>query len=511
MIYNISKNDLKNSQSKIDNQKNYLSSQGFLTSNGEYKTYLDVSMSANISNRYYAQLLNKINTLQQTMTNENLVPVFLTITLDGAYHHLLKGDFSKLKDSHIERLPNNDRFGTLRDYALNGVAFTPKDLYKLLRYQWNNFQNSRIYRDMKKGNNIGYLFAVEPHKSGVPHAHVILYVPSDSIKNLKIAFENSFPAKQNKKTNQISFEQKQNGETNSFQWTLSNPIGYVLKYAMKSFMDVKNQSQIDELQAWYIKHKIIRITTSHSLVPQWVYNKMYPLESDWLYLSSLKLSASCEWSRENNYIEITDTNKNQVLKYDNGLYQKYIDDKLVDEFGEKKEVFIKKVTYNKRKLISKTLERNKLEKPIKITKNYKSYHYYAFDDELVELPIVPKLMKNYELYNYYSSLDVEKVDLVHFGITQNECIKRGLIDDTQIQSLNDFNTNMEIEMIKKYDEVGINDTKTKPLPKIAKKFLSLPIEDVILPKDFDYSYSKDDKKIDSFPQGHFDFNIDIGA
>jgi len=65
--------------------------------------------------------------------------------------------------------------------------------------------------------------------------------------------------------------------------------------------------------------------------------------------------------------------------------------------------------------------------------------------------------------------------------------------------------------MKQYDEVGINDTKTKPLPNITKKFLSLPIEDVKLLKDFDYSYSKDDKKIDSFPQGHFNFNIDIGA
>ena len=51
-------------------------------------------------------------------------------------------------------------------------------------------------------------------------------------------------------------------------------------------------------------------------------------------------------------------------------------------------------------------------------------------------------MKDFELINYYNSLNIETVDLVHFGITQNECIKRGLIDDTQIQSLNDFNTDI---------------------------------------------------------------------
>ena len=444
MIYNISENDLKNSQSKIDNQKNYLSSQGFLTSNGQFKSYLEVSMSANISDRYYAQLLNKVNTLQQTMINEDLVPVFLTITLDGSYHHLLNGDFSKLKDKHIERLPNNDRFGTLKDYALSGVSFTVKDLYKLLRYQWNHFQKSRTYLDMKKNHNIGYLFAVEPHKSGVPHAHVILYVPENSIRDLKKAFDNSFPAKQNLKTNQISYEQKKNGETNGFQWTLSNPVGYVLKYAMKSFLDVKNQTQIDELQAWYIKHKIMRITTSHSLVPQWVYNKMYPLDNDWLYLSSLKQEASCEWSKEDNYIELIDTNKGQVLKYDNGLYQRFIDNKLVEEFGEKKEVYIKKIAYDKRKPILKTLERNKLEKPIKVTLDNKHYYFYSSKNKLFEVPKIPSKMQDYELFNYYYSLDPEIVEnLTHFGITQNEMIKRGLID-VKIQSLNDFNTNIGV-------------------------------------------------------------------
>ena len=51
-------------------------------------------------------------------------------------------------------------------------------------------------------------------------------------------------------------------------------------------------------------------------------------------------------------------------------------------------------------------------------------------------------MKDYELTNYYQSLDTEEVEsLVHFGITQNECIKRGLIDG-KIQSLNDFNTDI---------------------------------------------------------------------
>ena len=69
--YGISPDDLQIQQSKIDNQKKYITSQSFITSSGTVKSLMDVSMSANLSARYYAQLVNKVNTLQQSMTNEN--------------------------------------------------------------------------------------------------------------------------------------------------------------------------------------------------------------------------------------------------------------------------------------------------------------------------------------------------------------------------------------------------------------------------------------------------------
>jgi len=102
-LYRISSSDLEFSQLKIDNQRNYLSSNNFMTANGEMKSYLDISMSANISSRYYAQLVNKVNTLQEVMTNENLEPVFLTLTLDGVYHDLNIGKYSRFKDKHLKK------------------------------------------------------------------------------------------------------------------------------------------------------------------------------------------------------------------------------------------------------------------------------------------------------------------------------------------------------------------------------------------------------------------------
>ncbi len=177
-----------------------------------------------------------------------------------------------------------------------------------------------------------------------------------------------------------------------------------------------------------------------------------------------------------------------------------------------KEVYYKK-RYPNGKPISKSKRFKKYEIPVEVIKNNKKYKYYEFDDILVKVPFIPSQMKNYELINYYQSLDVEKVEsLIHFGITQNECIKRGLIDG-KIQSLNGFNTNITSEdytMIK-HDEVGILDIKTQPLPNIDKEYFGLPKTDIILPEDFDYSYSKDNKEVDKFAQGHFNFDTNIGA
>jgi len=428
--YGQTKEDLENSFFKIEKQTKYLSSQGFLTTNGEFKSFLQISMSANISERYYAQLINKVNTLQQVMTDKGLEPSFLTITLDGPYHRLLNGDYSSMTDKLIDKLPNNDRFGYLRDKANSNEFFTVKDLYKLLRYQWYNFQRSRFYINIKKQYDIGYLFEVEPHKSGVPHAHILFYAPRNYFPELITLFKKYFPARQNIRKDKLTFEQKQNGEINGFQTTLNNPVGYIMKYCTKSFMDIKHKKELDYLQSWYIKHKIVRLTTSRSLIPQWVYQKMYPLNNDWLYQSLLKLDGSCEWSKEDDYFIITDDRLKKVYKYERGLYQMYVDNKLVEQFGELKPKKIKNFKYrvDQKPMLKK--KRRKIPK-IQIVINGQIFDFY-------NKPISKR--GDYDLLDYYYKLnpDDDSCNLKHFGLVQNECIQRGLIQG-EIQSPNSFN------------------------------------------------------------------------
>lgn len=93
--YGLSPHDLKYCREKIDGQKSYLSNNHFHTSTGQVKSLLDVSFSANISERYYSQLSNKINTMSDLAKSQNLKPVFLTITLDGFFRGLLTANYSK--------------------------------------------------------------------------------------------------------------------------------------------------------------------------------------------------------------------------------------------------------------------------------------------------------------------------------------------------------------------------------------------------------------------------------
>ena len=434
MKYGLHSFDVENIQTKINKQKDYMENSTFMTSNGTCKTLLDVSMSANISERYYAQLVNKVNTLQQAMTNLDLTPVFLTITHDGWLHDLYYGDYSRFEDKHLNDLPENDKHGYFKTKAHLRETFTVHDIYQIMRWKWEKLIGTTILREVRKTSTMAYLFATEPHESGVPHAHVLVYIPHWALDKLKKEFVKIFNAPMNitQDKKRLSPEQIANGELNGFQWTISNPVGYILKYVTKSFMDIKNQAQIDELQAWYIKHRIVRFTTSHTLVPQWVYNKVYPLENDWLYLSDLKINSMCEWSAEDDYFKFEDTKLGKTLMYNRGLYLMFQDGELVHEFGEMKEL----KEPNTMRYRDKFVIREK-RKVIKI----ELFNSKGQKIELYPKPIAHR--KNYDLVQYYHTLNPELCNLQHFGLVQNECIKRGLVEG-QVQSLNDFNTDFEI-------------------------------------------------------------------
>ena len=56
------------------------------------------------------------------------------------------------------------------------------------------------------------------------------------------------------------------------------------------------------------------------------------------------------------------------------------------------------------------------------------------------MPVVPSKLKDYQLIKYFKtleSMDVDSLDLAHYGLVKNEMIKRDLLQG-KIENLNDY-------------------------------------------------------------------------
>lgn len=428
--YGLTVHDLKFCRDKIDSQRSYLSNNHFHTGTGQVKTLLDVSFSANISERYYSQLSNKINTMSDLAKSQNLKPVFLTITLDGFFRQLLTGNYKKWdkksddeKTEYLRHIPNNEAHGFLRDKIRSQSKFTVKDCYNCLAFQWYHYASGYAFKKLKKeGKQFIYLKACEPHKDGVPHFHVLLWIPESYFSSFQKDFERYFPAPRNHEP----IQNGNRGDTQGFQTAIYNPVGYIMKYATKSFMDLRTGEDLNYLQAWYIKHKIRRITTSHSTVPQWVYQKIFVIEKDWFHLTDLNIREPllCEWNKEDNYFIFIEDN-GRVLEYDRGvLTLRYLNGGIIKQFGE----FTDTPKTSPRKLEPVP----SIWKPKEDIRHFidcfiEDDHYLYRDGQLSKYTPQPLMMSDFDLYDYWHSMDMETVNVHHFAHVRNVMIDRGLL------------------------------------------------------------------------------------
>lgn len=466
MKYGLTPDDLKYCREKIDSQRSYLSNNHFHTSTGQVKSLLDVSFSANISERYYSQLSNKINTMSDLAKSQNLKPIFLTITLDGFFRGLLTANYKKWdrlsvtqQHEYHRHIPNNETHGLLHEKIDKRLRFTVKDCYNVLAYQWYRFSSGYAFKKLKKeGKQFIYLKAAEPHKDGVPHFHVLLWIPENYFHQFQKDFERYFPAPQNHKPITNGNE----GDTYGFQTAIHNPVGYIMKYATKSFMDLRTGEDLNYLQSWYIKHKIRRITTSHSTIPQWVYQKCYAIEKDWFHLTDLNLrdNCFCEWSKEDDYFKFQEDN-GRVIEYDQGeITLRYEDGPIIKRLGIKNDRpktqprYIESVPSTWMKKADKryfdvTYTHDQFNKyvmrPVKINFsfdlapcepiNYNQKFSFYGKHEVRKIVPKPQTMSDYNLLQYWQNIDLETVNPHHFAHARNEMIERGLIAG-EIVSLN---------------------------------------------------------------------------
>ncbi|MHB0994274.1 MAG: rolling circle replication-associated protein [Sulfurovum sp.] len=493
--YGLTLQDLQNVRNKIKNQESFLLENSFVNSSGEVKNYLDMSFHPNLSKRYYARILNKVDSFVSLGYYHNLVPVFLGVTLDGFFRDALRGDYSRFteakRNQYLKHIPNNERNGFYLDHMDKKIALTNKDLYKILSHQMHRFTKGESFRKIKKeGLQYSYIRVTEPHENGVPHFHILLFVPAHYVGEVFKDFYRSFPAPQNlvkitpkntKKKNkrhgefitQMTIREKGKlvtkdfYETLGFQTVVRNPAGYVLKYVLKSFNDLNLGNEVDYLQAWYVHNRIPRIITSQTLVSQDVYHKIAPLEKDWYYLSNIKIDGGYFRDVDNDYFVINDGAGRKIIG-DNGIYMITNNGRIVASYGSKgatpPPMFrLRAMTFQKDKPVQHNLlKRYRIYLPPKeysyyIKKSFKEDNscawisnpedaFFIFDTELeYETYIIPKREKGIHkksdlaLINDYYNFDFEIENLVKYAVIHNELVERGLLQVEKVNP-NEYNT-----------------------------------------------------------------------
>ena len=446
-MYGISTYDIQTIDTKLELQRKYIQSR-FFDFGDETKSAIEFTYSANLNpKKYFAEMNNRINSIFEYSKQLNLKPVFVTLTAPSKYH---------------KRNVNGD------------LKINPNETAKELTQIFNKFTNLRIFQKMKKdlGHGLIYFRVYEPHKSGVPHLHAMLFLPTDYILDIKKKFFQYFTDKVKWGNNRKSIDFK-------YTWynSAGGAIAYIMKYVTKTFKN-ENSKDIQYASYWYIKHNIRRFLCSRTLAPLLVYRKVRHFFSQ--NSSYLEVSRFYERNNQSALKRVFNDNTFSYMKYN--IETQQVEEVILWEKNAESVLHKRIKTNTTFKLLYK---KHEYKKALTVyVSEQERYVYSENQSKFVLLPIVPAKLQDYQLTNYYHILqnrDIDTLDLVHFGVVKNEMIKRGfLIED--LVNLNLYNDNSFFET----DEVEQYDTLMTFIP-VIEKDLNIPF----ILSTFDFSTLQD--------------------
>jgi len=235
-MYGVTNQDRELAIKKINNQTLFLSNSYLLRD--QKKIYLiDFFKNAFINpDRYIAEVNHRVWSLYDYAKERNLVNVFITLTLPREYHPTKQ---VRYKNNKIYSKPNKQYNPELTPHK-GSIALTK---------MFQEVRQLRAFRDIPKDDRC-FFKVIEPHKDGTQHAHISIFIPKNSVEKFVEAFKNKF-----KKTEGIDI-----------QTNIQNPVSYLMKYVLKTFDDLREEKHITDLTIWYIANKIIRFSTSRTLI-----------------------------------------------------------------------------------------------------------------------------------------------------------------------------------------------------------------------------------------------------
>ena len=387
-MYGISETDKIFLKTKLENQKKFLDSNFFMV-NGEYVPYSNFYFSSwHNSNRYIAELNNRVASLNDYAQSQGLCPIFAVFTLPSEYH---KQKLITLKNGR-KKLVYNKKFIDDEDHSVSAGA---SKLQALVR----SIMNSLHFRSLSQ-NQRCYITTKEPHLDGTCHLNLLVFVPKENLDKCVSAIKDRF------------LDTHSRVETD-----IKNATSYVMKYIFKTLDDLRQNPDLDNLtdiSYWYLKHKIRRFTMSQTFVSLEIYRKL------------------------NGSIDLISLTKN----YNKGLVTVVVDPdtrkplRIFDEFGD---------LWQKTRIIkdSNTIKRyGDASDEIKSFGNsLKQRQILKICDELFKTekrfnPV--SKMRDYELVNYYQSLGGD-VNVQHLAYVENLMLDRNLDNFTHYHEKHDLN------------------------------------------------------------------------
>ncbi len=333
---------------------------------------------------------------------------------------------------------------------------------------WKRILDLRPLKDLQKKDRC-YFRVTEPHKNGTPHLHIALYVPKDSIvrilnsifaiyqfPQIEISSEfipDNFQNKLYDKT--VKRTVYKNAQKDNFGITslVKDPLKYLMKYILKTLDDLReDKGDYTELTLWYIHNSVTRFFTSKTLVPLWIYRKInyLPRFQDMFEASKAYWAGRIRVSGTRKSIDYLSLDSDGEI-VEETIWQKWNDsysrvEKVRDRFSwsQQRESFLKAYAKKHPKIIPLEIDGKKLKYNLSEHKIIDHSHKRV----IVPARLSDEILKDY--YKYLLLQDDERLNLLHFGITQNEMIKRGFLD-MPLQNLNDFNDKFEINIKEYYD------------------------------------------------------------
>lgn len=263
----------------------------------------------------------KTKELERVCKNNDLEPMFVTITLPSKYH-----PFKKINDKYI--LNENFEFVALEQSITLGY----KELNKIFREFYLNVKNN------KKNKQLKFIKIIEPHKSLIPHLHRIIYINKGTLESFKNQFETIIK----------KYELKQ---TKIEELTEAKGSSYIIKYLLKNF----KKAELEKLDGWKKYHKIRLFTMSNLDLSTELFKNLY-------------------YSNKDLNLQLLKDIKNGNSKYAN-LYQFYTENTLI------KKVYINE----KNKILKVKINTNKTDNRFKITKIIQIKNIYRLERKIEEL------------------------------------------------------------------------------------------------------------------------------